>query len=178
MINAYEYGKALFELAEEQGCEEDVYGALTLVADVLKKNPEYCTLLDTPAIPSGEKPALIDEAFASSCHAYVCDFVKILASKRAVGELGACIRVFEKCLDDSRGIVRAEARTAVPMTASQISTLESKLSALTGKHAILTNVCDTSVIGGVSLICDGTRFDGSIRAKLEDLRARLSMATI
>ena len=178
MINAYEYGKALFELSAEIGCEEDIYGSLMLVAEVLEKNPEYRTLLDTPAIPWGEKPALIDEAFDSSCHVYVCDFVKILASKRAIGDLGACIRVFEKYLDESRGIIRAEARTAVPMTASQISALAGKLSALTGKQAILKNVCDPSVIGGVSLFCDGARFDGSIRAKLEDLRTRLSMATI
>jgi ATP synthase F1 delta subunit len=177
MINAYEYGRALFELAEEQKCAEALFEELTLVADVLSGSPEYRTLLDTPALPSGEKPTLIDEAFAS-CHVYVRDFIKILASKRATGELGACIRVFGECLDDSRGIIRAEARTAVPMTADQLGRLESKLSAMTGKSAVVTNRVDPEVIGGVSLLCDGSRFDGSIRARLEDLRKKLSEVTI
>lgn len=177
MINAYEYGRALFELAEEQGCTEAIFEELSLVSRLLDETPAYRTLLDTPALPSGEKPALIDEAF-SSCHVYVRDFIKILASKRATGDLGACIRVFGECLDDSRGVIRAEARTAVPMTASQIERLAGKLSAMTGKNAVVTNLCDPSVIGGVTLLCDGSRFDGSIRARLEELRKKLSEATI
>ena len=157
MINAYEYGRALFELAEEQGLADELYDQLSAVARVIGENPEYRTLLDTPAIPSGDKPALIDEAFGS-CHAYVRDFVKLLAGKRAIGELGACLKVYGECLDDSRGILRAVAKTAVPMTAAQIERLSAKLSALTGKTAVLTNECDPSVIGGVTLIADGSRF--------------------
>ena len=177
MINAYEYGKALFELASEEGLADTVFEELSAVSDIFQANPEYRTLLDTPAVPTGEKPALIDSAFASF-HTYVRDFVKILANKRAVGDLSLCLRVYGECLDDSRGIIRAVARTAVPMTAAQIKRLEEKLSVLTGKCAVLTNACDPSVIGGVSLVCDGSRFDGSIRARLEDLRTRLSETTI
>ena len=177
MINAYEYGKALFELASEEGMEDGIFEQLSAVSEILDANPDYRTLLDTPAIPTGEKPALIDGAFGS-CHVYVRDFVKILATKRAVGEISACLRVYGVCLDERRGIVRAVAKTAVPMTAAQIDKLEKKLSALTGKNAVLTNECDPSVIGGVTLLCDGSRFDGSIRARLEDLRLRLSEITI
>ena len=177
MINAYEYGRALFELAQEQGLAEALYSELSAVSEILGNAPEYRTLLDTPAIPTGKKPGLIDEAFAS-CHVYVRDFVKILASKRAVGELDACLRVYGACLDEARGIVRAVAKTAVPMTSTQIEKLAGKLSVLTGKNAVLTNECDPSVIGGVTLICDGSRFDGSIRSHLENLRTKLSEATI
>ncbi len=177
MINVHEYGRALFELAEEQGAAEDIHAELMAVADILCENPDYVTLLDTPAIPTGEKPALVDRAFAS-CHVYVRDFVKILSAKRAIGQLSACVRVFGECLDDSRGILRAVAKTAVPMTEKQIERLSAKLSTMTGKKAVLTNECDPTVIGGVTLLCDGSRFDGSIRARLEELRTRLSEATI
>ena len=177
MINAYEYGKALFELAEEEGRAEALFEELSAVTDIFAGNPEYLTLLDTPAIPAREKPTLIDGALAS-CHVYVRDFVKLLASRRAVGQLSACLHVYGNCLDEARGIVRAVAKTAVPMSEAQMEKLAGKLSALTGKNAVLTNECDPSVIGGVSLVCDGAQFDGSIRARLEDLRAKLSEATI
>ena len=167
----------MFELAQEQGLEDELYSELSTVSAILGNAPEYRTLLDTPAIPTGEKPRLIDEAFAS-CHVYVRDFVKILAGKRAVGEIDACLRVYGECLDEARGIVRAVAKTAVPMTAAQIEKLAGKLSVLTGKNAVITNECDPSVIGGVTLICDGSRFDGSIRSHLENLRTKLSEATI
>ena len=49
---------------------------------------------------------------------------------------------------------------------------------MTGKTVMLTNVCDPSVIGGVSLLVDGSRFDGSVRAKLDAFRRQLSDLTI
>ncbi len=177
MINVYEYGRALFEVAEETGAAEEILAELRQVAGILCDNPDYTTLLDTPAIPTGEKPALVEQAF-SSCHVYVRDFIKILSAKRAIGQLSACVRVFGECLDESRGILRARAVTAVPMTEAQLRRLEEKLSALTAKTAVVDNVCDPSVIGGVTLLCDGSRFDGSIRARLEELRARLAEITI
>ena len=68
--------------------------------------------------------------------------------------------------------------TVMPMTEAQIEKLAAKISAITGKTAILTNVCDPSVIGGVSLMLDGTRFDGSIQARLENFRQQLSALTL
>lgn len=177
MINAYEYGKALFSLAEEEGIADGVFTELSAVVEILSDNPDYKTLLDTPAIPSGEKPNLIDEAFATA-HPYVRDFLKILSEKRAISAFGECVRVYSECLDESRGILRAVARTAVPMTEAQITRLADKISAITGKTAVLTNECDPSVIGGVTLMLDGSRFDGSIRARLEGFRKQLSDLTL
>ena len=177
MINTYEYGRALFELAEEQAAAEAILEELSAVELIIRDNPQYKTLLDTPAIASGEKPAMIDDAFAC-CHVYVRDFIKILATKRAIGDLGACLRVYRTCLDESRGILRAVAKTAVPMSEEQCQRLTQKLSALVGKNVVLTNECDPTVIGGVTLLCDGSRFDGSVRARLEDLRQKLAEVTI
>ncbi len=177
MINAYEYGKALFELATEQSLAEELMVELDAVTELIMGNPEYVTLLDTPAIPAGEKPGLIDEAFAS-CHAYVRDYIKILSAAKAVSQIGECAAQYRRCLDESQGIVRAEAVTAVPMTLSQCERLQKKLSGMTGKRVILINRVDSAVIGGVTLQCDSTRFDGSIRAKLEQLKRQLSGAHI
>ena len=177
MINAYEYGKALFALAEEEGIADQVFFELETVAEILVRETDYRTLLDTPAIPTGEKPQLIETAFASA-HRYVRDFLKMLSERRSIGALGECVRVYGMCLDEARGILRAKAVTAVAMSEAQTQRLSEKLAALTGKTVVLTNVCDPSVIGGVSLHMDGTRLDGSVRAKLEAFRKQLSDLTI
>ena len=51
MTGASEYGKALFMLSEEEGKTESALAEIKAVADILKKNPEYIKLLDTPALP-------------------------------------------------------------------------------------------------------------------------------
>ena len=177
MINVYEYGKALFSLADEDGIAESVYEELQVVSKVLADTPDYRTLLDTPAISLGEKLKLIDEAFASA-HEYVRNFLKLLSEERAASAIGECCRVYGECFDESRGILRAVAKTAVPMTEAQVGKLSDKIAAITGKTVVLTNECDASLIGGVTLFFDGTRFDGSIQSRLENFRRQLSDLTI
>ncbi len=177
MINVNEYGKALFALAEEESMLDAMHEELEAVAGLLRDNPDYVTLLCTPAVASREKPGLIDEAL-SSCHPYVRDTLKLLATERAVWQFPDIAKAYGAYLDESRGILRATAICAVPMSDAQKKRLCDKLSAMTGKQIILTSVCDTSVIGGVELICDGTRFDGSIKSRLETLRRELVGAHI
>ena len=50
MIDTAGYGKALFELSAENGTDETVRGELELVREALRRQPEYVTLLDTPAV--------------------------------------------------------------------------------------------------------------------------------
>ena len=57
MIDAASYGRALFQLAEENGCGDGVLEELQLVRRALRENPGYVTLMDTPAVAGPEKHA-------------------------------------------------------------------------------------------------------------------------
>ena len=65
MIDAKEYGKALFLLTEETRTTKTVAEELLGVKKLLCENPRYIKLLDTPALAKEEKLALVDRAFAS-----------------------------------------------------------------------------------------------------------------
>ena len=64
MIDAASYGRALFQLAEEDGCGDGVLEELQLVRRALRENPGYVTLMDTPAVAGPEKHALLLQAFS------------------------------------------------------------------------------------------------------------------
>ena len=57
MIDAASYGRALFQLAEEDGCGDGVLEELQLVRRALQENPGYVTLMDTPAVAGKTRPA-------------------------------------------------------------------------------------------------------------------------
>ena len=63
MIDTAGYGKALFELSSENGTDETVRGELELVREALRRQPEYVTLLDTPAVAVEEKLGLLRQTF-------------------------------------------------------------------------------------------------------------------
>lgn len=173
MIDTASYGKALFQLAEEDGRQQQVHEQIALVRAALQDNPAYVTLLDTPAVATGEKLELLREAF-DGVDTILLNFLSILCEKRAVCDFFACADAFDRCFDEAYGILRATAITAIPMTERQLAALREKLAALTGKTVALENRTDPALIGGITLRYGGVQLDDSIQNRLERLRRSLS----
>lgn len=177
MIDAGSYGKALFLLAEENGTDTQVREELGLVRQVLARNPAYVTLLDTPAVPTAEKLALLGEAFGSA-DPMLLNFLSLLCERRAFYQFAACAHAYDACYDEAHGILRATAITAVPMTRQQQEALRAKLAAITGKTIVLSNSTDPALIGGITLRYGGVQLDDSIQSRLDRLRRSLSETII
>ena len=173
MIEAADYGKALFELALETGTVERVSCELGLVASALAENPGYVTLLDTPAVSTEEKLSLVKEAFGQTAQ-ILLNFLCILCEKRQMHLLPVCAKAFEKQYDEARNILRATAITAIPMNKRQQKDLREKLQKMTGKTVLLENQTDESLIGGITLRYGGVQLDDSIRHRLDELHRGLS----
>jgi len=121
MIDAASYGRALFQLAEENGCGDGVLEELQLVRRALRENPGYVTLMDTPAVAGPEKHALLLQAFSGASQE-LRNFLCLLCDRRALWQLPACLTAYEAAYDEAHGILRATAITAVPMQQRQRET--------------------------------------------------------
>ncbi len=168
MIDPKAYGDALFLLCEESGTTDTLHGELKTVDGVLKDNPDYVALLDTPALPAEEKARLIGEAFGT-LHTDHVSFLKILSEKHAIYAYGACRAAFDARYDETRGIERVTAVTAVPLTPAQSAALVAKLTAKTQKKILLTNITDPSLLGGIRLRYMGKQIDASLATRLSSL---------
>lgn len=177
MINASDYGRALFELAREQGADDAVLEELCAVREILERQPDYIRLLDSPSLPKAQRLELLDRAF-SGLSPYHLNFLKILCEKHAVRQYAACVQTYQTLYDQYRQILRATAITAVPMPAPRQAALQKKLAAMTGKTVVLTNRVDSRVLGGVTLRFGGVQLDGSLRSRLEELRRSLTGAIV
>ncbi len=166
MTDMKEYASALLELARESGETERISGELAALKAILLETPEYVKLLDTPAMKKEERLALAREAFGSFSE-YLLNLIMILSERHLSSGLLRLADDFAALYDEERGILRAEAVTAVAMSADQIKRLERRLSADTGKTVILVNTVDPSLLGGVKLRYAGTQLDGTVRASLD-----------
>ncbi len=172
MIDAKEYGKALFLLTEEDGTTAAVAAELEAVREILRENPRYEKLLDTPALAKDEKLLLIDRAF-SSLNENLVNLIKILCERHSVYQLPKISGAYAALYDEARGIERVEALTAIAMTPRQTEALTAKISRMTGKTVIVRNTVDPSILGGVVLRYAGKQFDGSVKARLSALEQSL-----
>ena len=85
---------------------------------------------------------------------------------------------YERIYCERYGIITADIQSAVPLSDAQKSRLREKLSALTGKTVELSCKVDPALIGGIRLTVNNTLFEGSVRAKLDQMRASLASLTI
>ena len=83
MAGKNEYASAVFALALEDNMLEEVKLDLDSLALILKENPDYIKLLDTPALSKEERLSLIDEAFSSLTY-ITKNLIKILCEKHMV----------------------------------------------------------------------------------------------
>lgn len=168
-----EYGGALYQLAAEEHCEDDVLDSVDGMLESFRGIPEYPALLQDPALPKDERLALLDEAFGGSVHPYALNFVKILCEARALSMLSGCEKAYRALLYEARGILPATASSAVPLTAQQTAALQAKLEQITGKHVLLETKVDPSLLGGVKVRYEGKELDGTVQGRMETLRRAL-----
>lgn len=172
-----EYGHALYLLAKEIGAVEEIKIDLTAAYEIFKKNPEYSTILDTPAISKGEKLTLVDEAF-KPLNENLVSLIKILSEKHSVATFKDVYTTFMSLYNEDMGIIEVEAVTAIPMSENQIAALREKIKLLSGKCAQIKNTVDPTILGGVKLRYEGVQIDASIKTRLDGFAASLRNISI
>ena len=177
MTDAYEYGKALFLITEEDAVSEKVLADVKTAESVFIANPDYVKLLCSPAVPKEERVELVGKAL-SGLDTRLLNLIKILTEMRAVNLFGKVAAAYYGLYDESRGIVRVDAITAVPLTAAQSDKLAAKLSRTLSKTVIVKNTVDPSILGGMKLRYSGVQLDGSVKTRLDKFEDALKNTVI
>ena len=120
-----------------------------------------------------ERLALAAEAFGEFSE-YLLNLIMILSERHLAAGLVRLAHEYAALYDEERGILRAEAVSAVAMSDEQLKRLEDKLGQSTGKTVIVKNTIDPSMLGGVKLRYAGTQLDGTVRASLDRFERALS----
>ena len=177
MAGYNEYAKALFLITEEEGVTELALSDIKLVMQALQENPDYIKLLDTPAVSKSEKLLLIDEAFSGITQS-LKNLLKILCEKHSVFLFSEIGKNYEAIYNESRGIEKVEAVTAIPMNEKQLEKMREKLEKMTGKKIIIKNTVDKGILGGVKLRYSGIQLDGSVKTRLNSFEKSLKNTVI
>ena len=177
MIDAYEYGKALFLITEEDNATDKVLSDVKTAESVIKSNPDYVKLLDSPAVSKEERVGLAHKAF-STLDERLLNLIKILTENRSMRIFCKAAEAYYALYDESRGILRVEAITAVSLSEKQREKLTAKLSGTLNKKIILLNTVDASILGGVKLRYSGVQLDGSVKTRLDKFEAALKNTVI
>ena len=164
-----EYATALFSLALETDAAREYCDCLGIVSDIFKKEPDYLEFLSCPTVPITERTAAVDAAFGSFPENMV-SFLKILCEKGRISLLTECFDIYSKLLSEHERRSVANVTSAVELTDKEKADLAEKLGKKMGTAVTLNCVVDPSIIGGLIIETGGKVLDGSIRAKLSEVK--------
>ncbi|MBR2847850.1 MAG: ATP synthase F1 subunit delta [Clostridia bacterium] len=173
-----EYSRALVSLAVDEGIADSMLYETRTVRRAFSENPGYGRLLSDPQIPKEERSALLSEALSGACHPYLVNYLRMVAERGYARHIPTLMAEYERLYCEQYGIVTALAVSAVPLTEEQKRRLTDKVSEITGRLVSLRCEVDPSLIGGVRLTVQNTLFEGSVRAKLDQLRGTLKSLTV
>jgi F-type H+-transporting ATPase subunit delta len=171
---ARRYAKALLEVALDAGDAEAVRDQLRDLERVLAENPDLAAALAHPALDLERKQAVAREVLARlGTGVLVGRLVNLLMSRGRMDLLPDIGEAYAADWNEHRGVLTAEAITAVALGDAQEKSLTAALAAASGRGVELRTSVDPAVLGGVRVSMGGRIYDGTVRGRLEGLRRHL-----
>ncbi|MCU1392074.1 MAG: atpH [Ilumatobacteraceae bacterium] len=167
------YAKALFEIARAEGSLDEVEDELFRFARSYESSDALRSALTDDMIPAAKRQAIVEDLLGGKATATTTQLVSMVVGSGRGSDLPAIIDVLVARASSSKNLEVAEARTAVPLTPDQEDRLRAALANATGKQVNLKVVVDPSVLGGIIATVGDTVIDGSVRTRLDQLKARL-----
>lgn len=168
------YGEALFELAVEEGKEDELLEEILQLKDVLAQNPDFGKLMDHPKILKEEKLDVLEKVFADRLSKELLGFLHLIISKDRYGEIDRILDYFVDEVKQLKGIGIAYVSTASDLSEAKKKEVEEKLLATTSyKKMEMHYQVDEELIGGMVIRIGDRVVDGSVKTRLYELERQL-----
>jgi F-type H+-transporting ATPase subunit delta len=170
---ARRYARALLDVARQQGTAAGIQDEIRSVGELLRAERELHSALTHPGMPAARRRAIAGSVFGGHGSALITRLLELLAERGRVALLPEIERAFAEAWNAERGVVAAEATSAVPLAAEQQRALADALRKVSGREVELQQRVDPGVLGGVVVRMGERTYDGTVRAQLTGLRRRL-----
>ncbi len=172
---AQRYASALVDVAIERGAAEKVKSELASFVALLAESPDLVNLLENPAVARTSKQAVIEKLVERlGAGKTLRNFLFVIVENRRSLLLPQIQEAFDALLYTRLGIAQAQVTSVIELSQEEKSELTQALERLTGKRVEAHYGLDRSLIGGAVVRIGSTVYDGSVREKLNRLRATLA----
>ena len=173
--SANRYAKALFDVAlQEKADLAQVDRDLQAVVAMIEASPDLAQASNRGTVTEEKRKSLIEAVSkAMTLTTPVTKLLVLLAQTRKLNLLPDLERAYRERLLAHQNIVRAEVKSAAPLSPEKTKALEESLARITGKKVQLSVSVDPELLGGVVATIGSTVYDGSVKTQLQRMRQEL-----
>lgn len=171
---AKRYARALFSLAQDGNQVDATSRALTAFAEAWGTSTELRAVFENPAHGlEVRKKVVVALAQRVGASPMLVNTFQLLTERNRLGFVGEIADAFRALAESGAGVLRAEIITASDLPEAYFARLEKTLADATGKKVVLVRKKDPALLGGVVTKIGDRVYDGSLRARLFDLRSQM-----
>lgn len=167
------YAVALLDATPEADKSVLLEEAQSFVSEVLDPHSAFERLLCTPATLLEAKLQLIESVVAPRSSPLFANFLRILARRNRLDVVRAVVDHLVREQEIRSGKVRVQVQSAVPLSETTRLAVVQQLSQSLSAEPILEESVDPGLLGGLVIRLGDTVYDGSVRIRLKQLRAKL-----
>jgi F-type H+-transporting ATPase subunit delta len=170
-----QYANALADIAMAQGSAEAATQELIGFGALFAESAELRNFLVSPAVAAEAKHRVIEKLLARvGGSKIVRNFLFVVADHHRTHALPEIIGAFQEVIRKRQGIMEAQVSSAVELSKAQRAEMEFTLERMTGKRVEAKFSLEPELLGGAVVRVGDTVYDGSLRSRLNELRARLA----
>ena len=171
------YGEAFFDLCLEESPDtlKDTVEELACLQAIFDENPELVKIMDTPTITVEEKLSLIKDIVKNgNVSEYSGNLLCILAERGRFSCFCGIVKNFRAKYNEHYKIAEIVVTTSTPLTDELREKILKRMTEVTGKTVSIREKVDEGIIGGIVIDYGSTRYDGSVKARLNAIKNELS----
>jgi F-type H+-transporting ATPase subunit delta len=170
-----QYANGLADIALAQGAAAPALKQLGEFGAAYAESAELRTFLASPAVAIDAKHGVIEKLIARmGASKIIRNFLFVIADHHRTQLLPEIIATFQQVIRQRQGVAEAEISSAIELSAAQKRELAKTLARLTGKEIEPKYSLDPALLGGAVVRIGDTIYDGSLRSRLNEMRARLA----
>jgi F-type H+-transporting ATPase subunit delta len=170
-----QYANALADIALAQGAAEPALKQLADFGAAYAESAELRNFLSSPAVDREAKHGVIEKLVARlGASKIIRNFLFVVADHGRTHILPEIVAAFQDVVRQRQGIAEAEIFTPVALSAAQKAEFAFTLERMTGKRVEAKYSLDPALLGGAVVRIGDSIYDGSLRQRLNAMRARLT----
>lgn len=170
------YAAALFEVARAEGVLSRVQDELFRFSRAVDAAPELRSSLTHPGSSAEAKSAVLEQLLEGKAHPVTRQLLNLVVNSGMARDLTRIADAFNARATAEGEATIAEVRVASPITEKQRTRLAEVLTKAKGRPVDVKVIVDPTVLGGVVTTLGDEVYDGTVRRRLETLRANLTGA--
>ena len=167
------YARAYMDAAGADGAQAAVDELAGLIAELDRTDSQTREFFFSGLVSPDHALALIDKVLAPRCSERLTSYLRVLVRHQRLGLLRASLAMAQEEIERRNGERLVQVATAQPVSEATLAAIRQSLAKSLATEPIVTTTVDPSLLGGIVIRVGDTVYDGSLRTRIKQLRARL-----